>query len=69
MSISDVLRTVSLFLDSTGKQLKIGGYRPDHIDPSDKKFNHICRRGLALLNPYRVVYLPENSCKSKCLVQ
>ena len=24
--------------------------------------NHICRKGLALLNPYRVVYLPENSC-------
>ncbi|MHC5674930.1 hypothetical protein, partial [Nostoc sp.] len=25
--------------------------------------NHICRRGTALLCPYRVVYLPENSCK------
>ncbi|MEH1907391.1 MAG: hypothetical protein V7L05_16610 [Nostoc sp.] len=25
--------------------------------------NHICRRGTAVLCPYRVVYLPENSCK------
>ncbi len=25
--------------------------------------NHIYRRGTALLCPYRVVYLPENSCK------
>ncbi|MHC5820709.1 MAG: phospholipase D-like domain-containing protein [Nostoc sp.] len=24
--------------------------------------NHICRRGTAMLCPYRVVYLPENSC-------
>ncbi|MEH2311275.1 MAG: hypothetical protein V7K35_07700 [Nostoc sp.] len=27
-----------------------------------KYLNHIYRRGTALLCPYRVVYLPENSC-------
>jgi hypothetical protein len=27
--------------------------------------NHIKRRGLAMLNTYSVVYLPENSCKMK----
>ncbi|MEH2060531.1 MAG: C1 family peptidase, partial [Nostoc sp.] len=38
MSISDVLRTVSFFHDSRGKQFKVGGYRPDPIDPRDKKY-------------------------------
>ncbi|MEH2324232.1 MAG: hypothetical protein V7K32_11780 [Nostoc sp.] len=33
-----MLRTVSSFHDSTGKQLKIGGYRPDPIDRRDKKY-------------------------------
>ncbi|MEH2391237.1 MAG: hypothetical protein V7K21_06010 [Nostoc sp.] len=28
-----------------------------------KYLNHICRKGTALLCPYHVVYLPENSCK------
>ncbi|MEH2378410.1 MAG: hypothetical protein V7K27_05820 [Nostoc sp.] len=39
MSISDVLRTASFFRDSRGKQLKVGGYRPDPIDPRDKKYS------------------------------
>jgi hypothetical protein len=26
--------------------------------------NHICCRGTAVLCPYRVVYLPENSCNT-----
>ncbi len=31
--------------------------------------NHICRQGTTLLCPYRVVYLPENSCKHKLRIK
>ena len=31
--------------------------------------NHICRRGTAMLCPYRLVYLPENRCNQQTQLQ
>jgi C1A family cysteine protease len=39
MSIYHQLRTSSLFKHFSGKQFKIGGYQPDPIDDSDKKYS------------------------------
>ncbi len=38
MSRFHQLRTTSLFQHSSGKQFKIGGYRPDPADDNDKKY-------------------------------
>ncbi|MEH2404220.1 hypothetical protein [Nostoc sp.] len=35
---------------------------PKRLTAEFEYLNHIYRRGTAMLCPYRVVYLPENSC-------
>ncbi|BAZ31976.1 hypothetical protein NIES4074_44490 [Cylindrospermum sp. NIES-4074] len=39
MSIFRNLQTTSLLRGFSGKQFKIGGYRPDPVDPNDKKYS------------------------------